>query len=120
MRASANFADASILMRKIGFLLSFCGGSLRPAATGVPRGIRCVQAHPGGLDEAVASEINRGHRPPPAGAGSHPAPGQGRGTVMDFPFPAASGKIKLVLTGRALAGTKCPKAGRGKVKWYVE
>ena len=92
----------------------------RRAATGIPAGLRQVQAHQGGLDEVVSGEIRCGHRPPPAGAGSHPAPGQGRGTVMDFPFPAASGKIKLVLTGRALAGTKCPKAGRGKVKWYVE
>ena len=29
-----------------------------------------------------------------------PAPGQGYGAVRDFPFPAAGGKMKSVLTGR--------------------
>lgn len=52
---------------------------VRQAATGIPRGIRRVQAYPGGFDEAVPSEIHRGHRPPPAGADA--APGQGYGAV---------------------------------------
>ena len=50
---------------------------VRQAATGIPRRIRRVQAHPGGLDEAVPSEIHRGHRPPPAGADAGQAPGYG-------------------------------------------
>ena len=43
-------------------------------------------------------------------------PGQGRGTVTDFPFPAASGKIKLVLTGCARWDkVSQSRAGKGKM-----
>lgn len=59
----------------------------------VPEGLRKAQAYPGGFDEAVPSEIRRGHRPPPAGAG--PAPGQGYGAVRDFSFPTGNAKMKL-------------------------
>ena len=82
---------------------------VRQAATGIPRRIRRVQAHPGGLDEAVPSEIHRGHRPPPTGADADQTPGQGHGAVRDFPFPAAGGKMKSVLRA-ASYGTKCPIA----------
>ena len=74
--------------------------------------MRRVQAYPGGFDEAVPSEIHRGHRPPPAGADA--APGQGYGAVRDFSFPATSGKLKVGLTECVPAGTKCPSGDRRK------
>ena len=76
----------------------------------VPEGLRQVQAHQGGLDEVVSGEIRCGYRPPPAGADAGQALGQGYGAVRDFPFPAASGKMKSVLRATSY-GTKCPIAG---------
>ena len=69
---------------KQGFLCKFSLLTLLMIATEpipVPEELRQVQAHPGGLDEAVPSEIRGGQREPPAGAGSHPAPGQGYGAI---------------------------------------
>ena len=83
----------------------------RRAATGIPAGLRQVQAHPGGLDEAVSGEIHCGHRPPPAGADADQTPGQGYGSVRDFPFPAASGKMKSVLRATPPLGQSVPKPG---------
>mgnify|MGYP005893607581 CR=1 FL=1 len=83
-----------------GFLYKFSLLTLLMIATepiSVPEELRQVQAHPGGLDEAVSGETRCGHRPPPAEADAHPAPGQGYGVVRDFPFPSASGKMKSVL-----------------------
>ena len=88
---------------KQGFLCKFSLLTLLMIATEpipVPEELRQVQAHQGGLDEVVSGEIRCGHRPPPAGADAHPAPGQGYGAIRDFPFPAAGGKMKSVLTGR--------------------
>ena len=65
---------------KQGFLCKFSLLTLLMIATEpipVPEELRQVQAHPGGLDEAVSGEIRCGHRPSPAGADAHPAPGQG-------------------------------------------
>ena len=61
----------------------------------VPEGLRKAQTYPRQFDEAVPGEICCGQRTPPAGADT--APGQGYGAVRDFPFPAASGKMKSVL-----------------------
>ena len=85
---------------KQGFLCKFSLLTLLMIATEpipVPEELRQVQAHPGGLDEAVPSEIRGGQREPPAGADADQTPGQGYGSVRDFPFPAASGKMKSVL-----------------------
>ncbi len=69
---------------KQGFLCKFSLLTLLMIATEpipVPEELRQVQAHPGGLDEAVSGEIRCGHRPPPAGADAHLAPGQGYGAI---------------------------------------
>ena len=83
-----------------GFLCKFSLLTLLMIATEpipVPEELRQVQAHQGGLDEVVSGEIRCGYRPPPAGADAGQALGQGYGAVRDFPFPAASGKMKSVL-----------------------
>ena len=72
------------------------------AATGVPSGIRQIHAHPRRPEEAVPGEICGGHRSEAAGTDADQAPGQRYGAVRDFSFPAASGKMKSVLTGRQL------------------
>ena len=99
---------------KQGFLCKFSLLTLLMIATEpipVPEELRQVQAHPGGLDEVVSGEIRCGHRPPPAGADAHPAPGQGSGVVRDFPFPAASGKMKSALRATPPLGQSVPKPG---------
>ena len=69
---------------KQGFLCKFSLLTLLMIATEpipVPEELRQVQAHPGGLDEAVPSEIRGGQCKPPAGADAHLAPGQGYGAI---------------------------------------
>ena len=51
------------------------------------------------------------HGPPQTGADPHPAPGQGYGVVRDFPFPAASGKMKSALRATPPLGQSVPKPG---------